>query len=59
MDNHSHIDQIVVEIRKRMRMLWTRERILADLCIYVPGDVLFLCYASAAIMERDYGRSIP
>lgn len=59
MDRHSHIDTIVLEIRKRMRARWTREQIITELCKYMPSDVLFLCYAAAAIMERDYGRRIP
>lgn len=59
MDRHSHIDTIVLEIRKRMRARWTREQIISELCKHIPSDVLFLCYASAAIMERDYGRRIP
>lgn len=59
MDRHEFIDQIVFEIRKRMRARWTREKITAELCKHVSADVLFLCYASAAIMEKDLGRRIP
>jgi hypothetical protein len=42
-----------------MRARLTRDQIINELCKFVPSDVLFLCYASAAIMERDYGRRIP
>lgn len=58
MDKHAHIDHIVLEIRKRMRAKRTKEEIITELCKYLPGDLLFLCYISAAIMERDYGRQI-
>lgn len=59
MDRHSHIDMIVVEIRKRMRGGRTREQIITELSKHIPSDMLFICYTSAAIMERDYGRQIP
>lgn len=59
MDRYTHIDTIVLEIRKRMRAHWTREQIISELCKHVPSDVLFLYYTAAAIMERDYGRQIP
>jgi len=58
-DRHGHLDQVVLEIRKRMRARWTREQIIEGLCKFVSSDVLFLCYTAAAIMERDYGRRIP
>jgi len=58
-DRHGHLDQLVYEIRRRMRARLTRDQIINELCKFVPSDVLFLCYASAAIMERDYGRRIP
>ena len=58
-DDRSYIDNLVIEIRKRMRARWTREQIIHDLHARVPSDLLFLCYNSAAIMERDYGRQIP
>lgn len=55
-DDRSYIDNLVTEIRKRMRARWTREQILRELHIHVPSGLLFLCYNAAAIMERDYGR---
>ena len=58
-DDRSYIDNLVTEIRKRMRARWTREQIIQDLHTHVPLDLLFLCYNSSAIMERDYGRQIP
>jgi predicted Zn-dependent protease with MMP-like domain len=57
--NRHHIDNLVIEIRKRMRARWTQEQIIQDLHAHAPSDLLFLCYNSAAIMERDYGRQIP
>ena len=42
-----------------MRARWTRDQILSELSLHVPSGLLFLCYNSAAIMERDYGRQIP
>lgn len=59
MDSHEYLDQVVREIRKRMRAGWAREQIIEGLCKFVPSDVLFLCYAAAAIMEKDLGRRIP
>jgi len=53
------IDQVVLEVRKRMRAHHTREQILRELVVHLPSDLLFLCYHAAAIMERDYGRQIP
>ena len=58
-DDRSYIDNLVIEIRKRMRARWSREQIIQDLQTHVPSGLLFLCYNSAAIMERDYGRQIP
>ena len=57
--NQHRIDKIVIDIRKRMRAHWSRDQIIRDLSPHVPSDLLFLCYNSAAIMERDYGRQIP
>lgn len=50
------IEQIVVLIRQRMRSLWTKKKIIDDLCKKIPHDVLFICYKAAEIMESDYGR---
>ena len=57
MDNHAHLDIIIAAIRQRMRMMWTKEKIIDDLCKKIPNDVLFICYKAAEIMESDYGRS--
>ncbi|NDC23831.1 MAG: hypothetical protein EBZ49_06840 [Proteobacteria bacterium] len=58
-DDRKHIDNIVLEIRKRMRSGMTRDQIVNLLNDRIPSDLLFLCYCSAAIIERDYGRRIP
>ena len=58
-DDRKHIDNIVFEIRRRMRSGMTREQIVNSLSDRVPLDLLFLCYSSAALIERDYGRRIP
>jgi len=54
-----HIDQVVLEVRNRMRAHHTRDQIICELIVHLPSDLLFLCYHAAAIMERDYGRQIP
>lgn len=56
MDSHAHLDIIIAAIRQRMRMMWTKEKIINDLCKKIPHDVLFICYRAAEIMESDYGR---
>lgn len=55
-DSHSQIDEMVYAIRSRMRYGMTKKEIIDDLSRFITQDELFLCYASAAIMERDYGR---
>jgi hypothetical protein len=58
-DDRNHIDSIVLEIRRRMRSGMTRDQIVNSLSDTIPSDLLFLCYTSAAIIERDYGRRTP
>ena len=58
-DDRKHIDNIVFEIRRRMRSGMTRDQIVNSLSDKVPSGLLFLCYTSAALIERDYGRRIP
>jgi hypothetical protein len=50
------LEQFIVLIRQRMRSLWTKKKIVDDLCKFIPHDVLFICYKAAEIMESDYGR---
>jgi hypothetical protein len=56
MNSHVHIELIVHEIRQKMRALWTKKKIIDNLCKNIPHDVLFICYKAAEIMESDYGR---
>jgi hypothetical protein len=42
-----------------MRSGMTRDQIVNSLSDTIPSDLLFLCYTSAAIIERDYGRRTP
>lgn len=55
-DQHSEIDEIIKVIRHRMRYGHGIAEISKDLGRFISQDRLYLCYAAAAIMERDYGR---
>lgn len=55
-DNHTHIDDMIRVIRIRMRQGMGMRDIARDLGRFIPGDELYLYYAAAAIMEKDYGR---
>lgn len=55
-DQHSEIDEIIKVIRHRMRYGHGIAEISKDLGRFISQDLLYLCYAAAAIMERDYGR---
>ena len=58
-DQYTHLDEIVKAIRQRMRHGQDIIDIAKDLGRFIPQDQLYLCYAAAAIMERDYGRKDP
>ena len=58
-DQHSEIDEIIKVIRHRMRYGHGIAEISKDLGRFISQDRLYLCYAAAAIMERDYGRRDP
>lgn len=55
-DQYTHLDEIVKAIRQRMRYGQGRREIAKDLGRFISQDQIYLCYAAAAIMERDYGR---
>jgi len=58
-DQYTHIDDLIRIIRIRMRGDQGFKDISRDLGRFIPQDQLYLCYAAAAIMERDYGRIDP
>lgn len=58
-DQHTYIDDFIRVIRLRMRGGQEIKEIGQDLGRFIPQDRLYLCYAAAAIMERDYGRKDP
>ena len=58
-DQHTDVDDFIRVIRLRMRGGASAEEIGRDLGRFIPQDKLYLCYAAAAIMERDHGRKDP